>query len=172
MVGCRFGRTARFAAKVRKYEIEDEFLFGCVLEEGEYLTPVEVEKNLRRRAHPDWKPVVDQFPPVYSGMLKCSANAFPFRVEMNKTDTREATHSIMSLLFHTSRLLPNYAFPVGLDIVDKYAKVPDWLSQGISARLTASILQKVLQTGNDRLLRQVRQLLARSPRDFFYRPKT
>ena len=86
-------------------------------------------------------------------------------------NTRPTVNEIMSLIYHTALLLPNYAFPVGIDIADKYAKIPDWLSKGISARLTANILNRVLQTGNDRILRQVRQLLARSPRDFFFRPK-
>jgi hypothetical protein len=104
-------------------------------------------------------------------MLKTSANNFPFRVELNNLNLKPAVHEIMGLLYHTALLLPNYAFPVGLDIADKYAKIPDWLSKGISARLTANILNRVLQTGNDRILKQIRQLLARSPRDFFYRPK-
>jgi hypothetical protein len=157
---------------IRKYEIKDEFLFGCILEEGEYIQPIEITKNLKRKAHDRWQPVIEQFPKVYSTMLKSSANNFPFRVEMNNISSESSYNTIMSLLYHTALLLPNYAFPVGIDIADKYAKIPDWLSKGISARLTAGILNKVLQTGNDRLLRQTRQLLARSPRDFFFRPKS
>jgi hypothetical protein len=158
-------------SRIKKYEIDDEFLFGCILEEGEYLEPIHITKNVKRRAHDNWQPVIEQFPSVYCTMLKSSPNNFPYRVEFNRVDASTPVHDIASLLYHTSLLLPNYAFPVGIDIVDKYAKIPDWLSKGISARLTASILSKVLQTGNDRLLCQVRQLLARSPRDFFFRPK-
>jgi hypothetical protein len=104
-------------------------------------------------------------------MLKCSVNSFPYRVEFNSTKQIPEVEQIMNLLFHMSMLLPHYAFPVGLDIVDKYAKIPDWLSKGISERLTANILKKVLEQGDDRLLMQVRKLLSLSPRDFFFRPK-
>jgi hypothetical protein len=154
-----------------KYDIHDEFLFGCILDEGEYLQPLPFPKNFSRRAHDIWKSVTSQFPPPFATFLKVSANNFPFRVELSSDHSPETLEKIMSLLYHTSLLLPNYAFPVGIDIVDKYAKVPDWLSRGISSHLTANILYKVLQTGDDRILRQVRQLLARSPRDFFFRPK-
>jgi hypothetical protein len=77
----------------------------------------------------------------------------------------------MSLLYHMSLLLPNYAFPVGIDIADKYVKIPDWLSKGVSASLTAAVLKKLLKSGDERALIQVRRLLALAPRDFFFRPK-
>jgi hypothetical protein len=154
-----------------KYDIHDEFLFGCILDEGEYIEPIPLQKNFSKDAHDVWQPVVAQFPIPSATLLKVSANNFPFRVEFNGSPENQTLEKIMSLLYHTSLLLPNYAFPVGIDIVDKYAKIPDWLSKGISSHLTANILYKVLQKGDDRLLRQVRQLLAKSPRDFFFRPK-
>lgn len=78
---------------------------------------------------------------------------------------------MLRLLYHTARLLPRYAFPVGLDIVDKYAKVPEWLSGNISARLAATVLNRAMAEGDARLIAQVRRLLSHTPRDFFYRPK-
>ncbi len=158
--------------KILKYNLGDEFLFGCILNEGEYLEPIRFIKNIEHQAHDEWRQVVGQFPPTYAAMLKTSANRFPFRVEFNKEFPGNEVMKVMSLLYHTSLLLPLYSFPVGIDIADKYAKIPDWLSRGISANLTASVLLKAMNTGNERILRQVRQLLALSPRDFFYRPKS
>jgi len=157
--------------KISKYEIGDELLFGCILDEGEYIDPIPLPKNIKRRAHDRWQPVIGNFPTPYATMLKSNANNFPFRVELTRAFNLDEIKNIMSLLYHTSLLLPNYAFPVGIDIADKFAKIPDWLSKGISARLTASVLGKVLEYDDDRLLRQMRQLLARSPRDFFFRPR-
>lgn len=154
-----------------KYDIHDEFLFGCILDEGEYIEPLPLKKNFTNDAHDIWQSVVAQFPIPSATLLKVSANNFPFRIEFNGNPDERTLEKVMSLVYHTSLLLPNYAFPVGIDIVDKYAKIPDWLSKGISSHLTANILYKVLQKGDDRLLRQVRQLLAKSPRDFFFRPK-
>jgi hypothetical protein len=156
---------------LRRYGISDEFLFGCILAEGEYVTPVMIIKNEPRRAQPIWKPVVEQYSNPYATILKTTDVSFPFRIEMNPAG-REQEVVLMRLLYHTARLLPRYAFPVGLDIVDKYAKVPDWLSRNISARLAASVLNRAMAEGNARLIAQVRQLLIHTPRDFFYRPQT
>jgi hypothetical protein len=157
--------------RILRYEIGDELLFGCILEEGEYLLPFELQKQFRRRAHPNWQPVIDQFPRVNATMIKCSAVNFPFRVEMSHVPELNDLDARMSLLYHMSLLLPNYVFPVGIDIADKYVKIPDWLSKGVSERLTASVLKRVLETGDSKTLMQVRRLLAMSPRDFFFRPK-
>lgn len=158
--------------KLNQYEIGDELLWGCILDEGEYIEPIcmKVNANLRR-AHEKWKLVVRQFPVPTATMLKCSANNFPFRIDFNNNENLTSIHDIISLVYHTALLLPHYSFPVGIDIADKYAKIPDWLSKGISERLAANALKKALDTGDNRILKQCRQLLALSPRDFFFRPK-
>ncbi len=164
------GMRRQIRERLFEYEIDDEFLFGCVLEEGEYVLPIRLQKNFRHRAHDKWASVVEQFPHVYASIVKTAANRFPFRIEFNRAFDDDQMETTMALLYHTARLLPNYAFPVGLDIVDKYAKVPDWLSKGVSTTLTASLLAKATQTGDPKIVQQLRQLLARSPRDFFFRP--
>jgi len=164
-----------YAAKVRdildRYDISDDFLFGCVLTEGEFITPVAIQKNNPRRARDQWKGVVEQYPKPFASLIKTSETSFPYRVELNKVAAERNTPFVFRLLYHTSLLLPRYAFPVGLDIVDRYAKVPDWISRGISARLSAEVLRRALRTGDPRLVSQVRQFLARTPRDFFFRPE-
>lgn len=157
--------------RLSRYEIGDELLFGCILEEGEYLDPLPLPKNFVHRAHDSWQPVIRQFPSPIATMIKCSATSFPYRVEMPVAPTSAALKRLMGLLYHMSLLLPDYSFPVGIDIADKYAKIPDWLSRGVSARLTANVLNRVLATGDPKLLMQVRRLLALSPRDFFFRPR-
>lgn len=155
---------------LKTYSVTDEFLFGCVLAEGEYITPVLIAKNDPRRARESWKPVVDQYPKPYATILKTTDVTFPFRIEMNPAARKQGA-DLIRLLYHTARLLPRYAFPVGLDIVDKYAKVPLWLSRNISARLAARVLNRAMAEGNARVIAQIRQLLAHTPRDFFYRPQ-
>lgn len=162
--------SKRIMDLVDRFQISDDFLFGCILEEGEYLEPTVVMKNPERRARPHWQEVVRQYPNPHTTILKTSESNFPYRVEMNPAGLADSAR-LLRLLYHTSRLLPEYAFPVGLDIVDKYAKVPDWLSRGISARITADVLRRALNTGDPRIVAQVRQFLARTPRDFFYRPQ-
>ncbi len=166
------GGRAQILRVVHRYEITDEFLLGCILKEGEYIKPIELQKNFRNRAHDKWAQIVSLFPKTSATVLKTSPNAFPFRVEMNPGINESMVTSMMDLLYHTALLLPNYAFPVGLDIVDSYAKIPDWLSKGVSSTLASSVLARAMQTGNAEIVHQLRQLLARSPRDFFYRPRS
>lgn len=154
---------------LNRYEIADDFLFGCVLRAGEYVTPVALFKNEPRRAVDRWQPVVRQYASPLGTMMKTEEAKFPFRVEFNAAAANRSS-DILRLVYHTSRLLPEYAFPVGLDIADKYAKVPDWISKGVSAELSALILKRAIRTGDANLVAQVRQLLARRPRDFFFRP--
>jgi hypothetical protein len=158
----------RVLQELRRFDITDDFLFGCILREGEYLTPVAINKNSRASTDA-WRPVAKQIPSPYSILLKSQDTTFPFRVELNSAG-RSSHHSVASFLYHTARLLPRYAFPVGLDIVDKFAKVPDWIAKGITAELASSVLQRALRTRDTNVISQIRTLLAHSPRDFFFRP--
>jgi hypothetical protein len=161
--------TRRVSDILEQYDITDDFLFGCMLRQGEYLTPVRVLKNNPRKARPAWNSVVRQFPQPAAMLIKSEETDFPFRVELNEAAQRESAF-IARFLYHTARLLPRYAFPVGLDIADRYAKIPDWLSRGVSAELSATVLRQAMKTGDPRLVTQLRLFLARGPRDFFYRP--
>ena len=156
--------------EMKKFDIRDELLFGCILGIGECISPVKLQKNLVRRARDRWQGVVRQFSPVHATMIKTSDHSFPFRVEFAADYGNQKFIQTMSLIYHTSLLLPNYAFPVGLDIADKYAKIPDWLSRGVSTHLAAVIYKRCVQSGDVALLNQMRNLLGRSPRDFYYRP--
>ena len=153
-----------------RYKFSDDFLFGCLLKDGEYVSPIPIEKNLERRARERWQPVVRQYLRPSATMLKTDSALFPFRVEMNPAATEEADF-VLRLLYHTARLLPRYAFPVGLDIADKYAKIPDWISRGVSDQMKAAIMRQAVQTDDSAIVVQVRHLLAAGPRDFFYRPR-
>lgn len=159
----------RIDSILERYDISDDFLFGCILRPGEYVTPLRVQKNYKRRARDRWQPVVQQLPLPRATMVKTAETAFPFRIEMNEAAANQA-ESLIRLVYHTSRLLPRYGFPVGLDIADKYAKVPDWIARGISGEMSASVIRKAISTGDPHVVAQVRQLLASTPRDFFFRP--
>jgi hypothetical protein len=159
----------RFETLFEEFDITDDFLFGCILREGEYVTPVTVHKNLAHKARPAWQAVVKLIPNPKAMLMKSEETNFPFRIEMNPAAAREQDF-IAKFLYHTARLLPRYAFPVGLDIADKYAKIPDWLSRGVSAELASMALRKAMETGDSRLVATLRVFLARGPRDFFYRP--
>ena len=94
----------------------------------------------------------------------------PVRLEMNQAAHAQEAQ-VVSLTYHTARLLPRYAFPAGLDIVDKSAKIPDWMTHAVSRAGAAALMRKAIEYSDDPLvLAQVRRVLAGQPRDFFYRP--
>jgi hypothetical protein len=55
-------------------------------------------------------------------------NALALRVEFPlNIGQQDDVQLVMAKVHQYARLLPNYAFPVGLDVVDKFAKVPKWM---------------------------------------------
>ena len=44
--------------QLARLNISDDFLFGCVLQEGEYISPIVIPKNEPRRARDNWQRVV------------------------------------------------------------------------------------------------------------------
>ena len=163
--------AGRIKQLLKKYEINDDRIFGAMLYEGEYINLVKLMKNDETRAHENWADVIKCMPPVFASIIKCSEMKFPFRIECNRRFEGDELHSIMKLIYHSSVLLPEYSFPVGLDIVDKYAKVPDWLSRGVSQHVAVKAYLLCLQEGDSRKLQLMRSLLGKSQRDFFFRSK-
>jgi len=64
---------------------------------------------------------------------------------------------LVQLIVHTSRLLPRYSFPVGLDIVDRHAKVPEWMSRQLNVILQAQLMRRAMDTGNASVIRMARR---------------
>jgi hypothetical protein len=160
----------RFDGLLKRFAISDDLLFGCVLKQGEYITPVTIKKNPLNRAHDQWRLVVQQYGNPRATFIKPHDGTFPVRLELNAT-AAEQIHEVASVSYHTSRLLPHYAFPVGIDIVDKYAKVPDWMTRAVSTAGAAALLRKAVEEADDPVfISAVRRQLAGQPRDFFFRP--
>lgn len=109
-------------------------------------------------------------PWALSTYVKPSDASQPFRVEAFE-DVRDF-ETIVALVVHTSRLLPSYGFPVGLDIVDRYAKVPAWMSKGVRSRHSIELLRTALASGDPRALTFAKRMLASKGRDWLFRPTT
>ena len=45
-------------------------------------------------------------------------------------------------------MLPEYAFPLGLDTVDKLAKVPSWMKNSLKNAYQMRMLRAVIDSGN------------------------
>src|SRR5262249_47550333 len=75
------------------------------------------------------------FPAVSGCYVHVSDTTEPVRVEVFSDIEPDQVGEAAMRVYLYSRLLPRYGFPVGLDIVDKYAHVPAWLTSAYSKLL-------------------------------------
>ncbi|MDR2489002.1 MAG: DNA double-strand break repair nuclease NurA [Desulfovibrio sp.] len=149
--------------------ITDSLLFRCVLEPGEALYPVPVERNLLRKAPEAWKNVICNYPKPMVSYLQVTEWNAPIRIELFEKDIPRFADTA-ELIMHCSLLLPRYAFPVGLDIVDKYAKIPNWMSRPVNTHMAVRTLKQAMDSGDSKLFDSLRHLLCGSGREWLLRP--
>ena len=151
------------------YGLNDATLFDVVLGAGEYIEPLSVMRQGPESKWPEeWKRWIREYPNAYTTYLKPSELVMPFRVEA--FEDIDDFDQALNLILHTSRLLPSYGFPVGLDIVDRFAKVPSWMSRGIKGQHQVVLLKKALASGDPRALTFAKRVLAAKGRDWLFRP--
>ena len=155
--------------EVVAYGLNDATLLDVVLAEGEYITPIPVMRQGPESKWPqEWKRWIREYPNALTTYLKPSALVMPFRVEA--FDNIPDFDAVLDLILHTSRLLPSYGFPVGLDIVDKFAKVPAWMTRGIKGQHQVVLLKKALESGDAATIAFAKRVLAAKGRDWLFRP--
>jgi len=155
--------------RVKSYGLNDASLFDVVLAEGEYLTPIPVMRQGPNNKWPKhWETEIGAYPDALTTYLKPSNLVMPFRVEAfeNISDF----DGVLDLILHTSRLLPSYGFPVGLDIVDKFSKVPSWMTRSVKGQHQIVLLKKALESGDARTVAFAKRVLAARGRDWLFRP--
>ncbi len=151
------------------YGLNDASLLDVVLAEGEYVTPIPVMRQGPESKWPEaWKRWIRDYPNALTTYIKPSALVMPFRVEaFEDINDYEA---VLDLILHTSRLLPSYGFPVGLDIVDKFAKVPSWMSRSVKGQHQVVLLRRALESGDPRVIAFAKRVLVAKGRDWLFRP--
>ncbi|AXV16592.1 hypothetical protein CYG48_13380 [Neorhizobium sp. SOG26] len=149
--------------------ITDPLLFRCLLEPGEALRPVVLDRNLLRKAPLAWQEEIGKYPKPRVSYLQVTEWSAPIRMELFEKDAAEF-ESTAELVMHCSLLLPHYAFPVGLDIVDKFAKVPNWMSRPINTFTAVQALKKALDNEDAKLFDGLRRMLCGSGREWLLRP--
>jgi len=162
-------KTEKF---LKRYGLSDTQLLDLILLEGEYVVPIPVnrqgDRNEQNKWPADWKTWIERFPLALTSFVKPSERAQPLRVE---TFEGTAVEDLLSLVLHTSRLLPRYAFPVGLDVVDRFAKVPNWMGRQIATGHKVNLLRKAFATDDPKVRDYAVRMLSATGRDWLYRPK-
>lgn len=112
------------------------------------------------------------FPKVIGCYVHVSETTEPVRVEMFEEFGKYQLAEAARRVYLYSRLLPGYGFPVGLDIADKFAHVPAWLTDAYS-KLIRHHLGVSLQRGeiSDAEMRRILvQAIYMTHRDWLFRP--
>ena len=113
------------------------------------------------------------FPAVRGRYVRVSPDSEPVRVETFKDLGEEQSIDAARRVYLYAGLLPGYGFPAGLDTVDKYARVPAWMTDAYG-KLIRYHLGASLQRGDvdDAELRRVLvQAVYTNGRDWLLRPQ-
>ena len=167
----------------------DPLLLGMLLKPGQYSEPWEMKAKyagLRQgnislpgeseRVMVNFAPLTPSsigFPRVLGFYTHVSETTEPIRVEVLKDLLPSQIDDAARRTYMYARLLPGYGFPVGLDIVDKYAHVPNWLTDAYG-KLIKHHLGIALQTGSitDSEMREILvQAIYMTHRDWLFRPE-
>jgi|TARA_B110000259_G_scaffold185585_1_gene234940 hypothetical protein len=133
----------------KQYMLGDPNLFDLILDEGEYLEPIQVTKQYEEKySSLDYifRNVFKTMPEPHVTYLKTSEFRKPLRIEtLNVTSN---FHDDIDLVYHSAKMLPQYAFPLGLDTVDKLAKIPSWMKNSFRNAYQMQMLRSVIDSGN------------------------
>ena len=110
----------------------DAILLALALEPGEYLGWYPVKPTLKMRDDR-----AKLFPAVQNTFVRSSQARYPMRIEVPATYAAPQLDEILKRAYEYAGLLPNYAFPIGLDIVDKFAAVPGWMTKAYKQLILA-----------------------------------
>lgn len=184
-----YGRTDLKSPKsfLDKLGYTDALLLAMLLRPGEYSESWRISKyeGLRQGnvslpgesgtsvvSFSPLKPGSIGFPNVTGCYVHVSETTEPIRVEVFTELCEDQLPEVVRRAYLYSRLLPGYGFPVGLDIADKFAHVPAWLTDAYS-KLIRHHLGVSLQRGeiSDAEMRRILvQAIYMTHRDWLFRP--
>jgi hypothetical protein len=167
----------------------DALLLSMLLEPGQFSEPWEIKNKYAgltkgKISLPDESYTTDAdwtclkspnkfgFPKVQGCYVKVSETTEPLRIEVFADLGKDQIIEAAQRAYLYACMLPGYAFPVGLDIVDKYAKIPNWLTESYS-KLIKYHLSVSLQNGQitDAQMRSIIvQSIYMTKRDWLFRP--
>jgi hypothetical protein len=187
-----YGRTDLTSSKalLDRLGYTDALLLAMLLQPGQYSEPWPISKyhGLRRgqialpggsfSTTADWSvlrpPSPVGFPAVRACYLHVSEITEPIRIEVFEALGPDQLAEACRRTYLYARLLPGYGFPVGLDVADKYAHVPGWLTDAY-AKLIRYHLGVSLQRGeisDAEMRRIIVQAIYMTHRDWLFRPQT
>ena len=147
----------KMISTINRYKINDGNLLELILLDGQALKPLEVEKQIPSKAWGEWDVQMNSFPKTFVGYLKTNSHQAPIRIEtLNKPKN---IYKDFEYILAMSKLLPNYGFPAGLDVVDKSAKIPSWLGKAAKGYYSKYYLDLAIGTKNNKNVNSALKML-------------
>jgi hypothetical protein len=122
MRGRGTGRNVDAILDATRYN--DALLLALALSRGEALDCYPVSSRLKIKDER-----VGLFPEVQNTFVRVTSAKYPMRIEVPAAYGAEECEEVLRRCVEYASLLPGYAFPIGLDIVDKYAAIPSWMTK-------------------------------------------
>ncbi len=169
-------------AAVNRLGYNDPLVLSMLLKPGQYSEPFDIHKyenfdsavvadvRLNYKIFRHEGPFA--FPKITGIYLQVSENTFPIRIEVFGDLAKEQIEQVAQRIYLYSTLLPGYAFPIGLDIIDKFAKVPNWLTNAYEKLIKYHIMSQLYQgqITDEELRKIIIQALYTTQRDWLFRP--
>lgn len=169
-------------AAVNRLGYNDPLVLSMLLKPGQYSEPFDIHKyenfdsavvadvRLNYKIFRQEGPFA--FPKITGIYLQVSENTFPIRIEVFGDLAKEQIEQVAQRIYLYSTLLPGYAFPIGLDIIDKFAKVPNWLTNAYEKLIKYHIMSQLYQgqITDEELRKIIIQALYTTQRDWLFRP--
>ena len=115
-----------------------------------------------------WEDKIDSFPSVHIGYIKVNDHSAPIRIEsLNQSKNLIKDYEY---ILATARLLPNYGFPVGLNVVDKFAKIPNWMSKASRKYYATHLLKQAIRSKDQNTISLAVKILSKKVRSWRNRP--
>tara|TARA_Y100001970_G_C14208659_1_gene845589 strand:- start:359 stop:1651 length:1293 start_codon:yes stop_codon:yes gene_type:complete len=156
---------------INRYRITDASLFEVILKKNQALKPIEIQKQfygqkiIQRSIWDEW---VEQYPKVFMGYLKATDNQSPIRIE-----TLNYPGNLINdfkYILAVSKLLPNYGYPIGLNVVDRFVKISNWMSKASRNYFTTHLLKKAINNKDKNTVSLALKVLSKKNRAWMNRP--
>lgn len=118
------GVTAQVDAILDATRYNDAVLLALAMNRGEALEWYPVNPRLKINDER-----VALFPDVQNTFVRVTSAKYPMRIEVPAGYGAEECEGVLRRAYEYASLLPGYAFPIGLDIADKYAAIPGWMTK-------------------------------------------
>ena len=115
-----------------------------------------------------WEDKMDSFPSVNMGYIKTTDHSSPIRIE--SLISSKSIQKDYEYILATARLLPNYGFPVGLNVVDKFAKIPNWMSKASRRYYATHLLKQAVKSKDQNTISLAVKILSKKVRSWRNRP--